>query len=70
MKQVGTVDRIFRGTFCFLKVVGKEDHFAHRKDFISPEFMKIGQPVKFDPIEVQVPGRWKYAATNVEPIAA
>jgi len=70
MTHTGTVDRIFRGTFCFLKVDGKEDHFAHKKDFIQPEAMKVGQAVTFTPVEIHVPGKSRFAAVNVQPIAA
>lgn len=69
-KQTGTVDRVFRGTFCFLKVEGKEDHFAHLNDFFQPRAMKVGQVVRFTAVEILVPGKWRYAAHNVEAIAA
>jgi hypothetical protein len=70
MTKIGTVDRIRRGTFCFLTVPGERDRFAHMNDFSPQSAMKVGQLVKFTPIEVTIPGKYPHAAINVEPIAA
>jgi cold shock CspA family protein len=70
MTKIGTVDRIRRNTLCFLAVTGEEDRFAHLNDFINPEDMKVGQKVQFTPIEVNIPGKYPFAAINVRAIAA
>lgn len=66
MKKTGTVDRIRRGTLCFIAVPGEKDRFAHVNDFTQPEAFKVGQKVKFTPIDVKVPGKYPLAAINVE----
>jgi hypothetical protein len=66
MQKIGTVNRIRRGSLSFIEVPGEKDRFAHVNDYSTPKLMKVGQRVKFTPIEVNVPGKYPWAAINVE----
>jgi cold shock CspA family protein len=55
--QIGTVDRIRRKQFCFLKTDGGETFYSHVKYFLNPQDMKEGQQVAFTPVEALEPGK-------------
>jgi cold shock CspA family protein len=52
--QIGTVDRIRRKQFCFLKTDAGETFYSHVKFFLNPNDMKEGQKVAFTPVETLV----------------
>lgn len=70
--MTGIVHRIMgkKSTFCFIRATDGTEFFAHSRDFINPETMKVGELVKFTPVTVLAPGRKTQEAMNVESHAA
>jgi hypothetical protein len=65
MKLLGQIDRVRRNTFCFIKGPNGQEYRSHENDFLEPSIMVEKQMVRFDPVQIAIPGKLP-EAKNVE----
>lgn len=69
MTATGTVNRVRRKNFCFIKKEDGEVFYAHKDFFLNPADMQEGARVSFTPVPQLAPGK-NSVAMNVKAIAA
>ncbi len=51
MMLTGTINRVRRGTFCWIRTPDGIDFWAHKNEFADASLMKEEQIVRFTPVE-------------------